>query len=60
MEEMLVYKASFAESNKCYIGITNNLPRRIKEHLSDAERGSDFHFHKAILNISAYRKVNTH
>lgn len=49
MEKMLiVYKAYFENSNKCYIGITNNLENRKAQHLKDANFGSDRKFCKAI------------
>jgi len=49
MEKMLVvYKAYFNGSNKCYVGITNNLENRKQQHLKDTKRGADRKFHKAI------------
>lgn len=38
MEKMLVvYKITFMEIDKCYIGITNNFERRKKKHLQNAK-----------------------
>lgn len=49
MEKMLVvYRAYFDSCDKCYIGITNNLERRKKDHLKDVRLGTNRKFHKAI------------
>jgi len=49
MEKMLiVYRAYFNNSDKCYIGITNNLEKRKKNHLKDVRLGANRKFHKAI------------
>lgn len=49
MEKMLIiYRAHFTNSDKCYIGITNNLENRKRQHLKDTLRGADRKFHKAI------------
>lgn len=47
MNNNLVYKHT-SPSGKMYIGITNDYTRRCNEHLSDANLGSTFAFHKAI------------
>lgn len=43
----LVYKAKF-QNGKCYIGITNNLVKRISRHKSCVKKGSNCYFHNAI------------
>jgi len=49
MEKMLVvYRAYFNNSDKCYIGITNDLEKRKKDHLKDVRLGANRKFHKAI------------
>lgn len=45
----LVYKATCIETGKCYIGITiTSLENRKCQHVGDANRGSNLHFHRAI------------
>lgn len=49
----LIYKINFP-NNKVYIGQTNNLKKRILEHLGEARRGADSKIYRAIrkYNIS--------
>lgn len=47
-EDLIVYKISFVNTKKCYIGITNDLEARKKKHVYNANRGSNNKIHKAI------------
>ncbi len=46
---MIIYSWTRPDGEKCYVGKTKGtLAKRRGEHLSDARRGSDLYFHKAL------------
>jgi len=47
----VIYKATnlLLEYNNMYIGKTYDLEKRKKQHIRDANRGSQFKFHKALM-----------
>lgn len=45
---MLIYRATNTRNGKAYIGLTEDLHKRKTEHLCLANRGYQYHFHKAI------------
>ena len=49
MKQWIIYKHTSLRSGKSYIGLTcNSLERRWIQHTSDARKGSNLHFHRAI------------
>lgn len=49
MEKMLVvYKISFSQTNKCYVGITNDFGKRKKKHIQNAKANKHGELYEAI------------
>ncbi len=43
-----IYKHTHRDSGRAYIGKTNDMKRRINNHISDSRNGSELAFHRAI------------
>lgn len=54
-----IYKITNLENNKCYIGLSNNIEKRWKEHISNAYNCDDINFNNPLYQDIKKYKVDS-
>lgn len=58
--KVFIYKIYFPESGKCYVGQTDNIKRRMMQHLNGAKSRTNSLVHRALLKYDDWEVVNLH